>query len=172
MYRWRFDMKHAGPTRDERIDLLKRWALVQAKADGRSNAERRFAYNRISKPQEPEIGRCWACKLGNYLITHHVVQIQNGGNSFHLNFIKICEDCHALVHPWLAGKSKQEFRSSTVGFAREIPLKIKSAPEKSGGEAASIASAVNQSSRRNPGNELVLDPAIKGCAPVVSASRE
>lgn len=47
---------------------------------------------------------CFACGWSwrqVRLIWHHVIQVQHGGSSSLWNQVRLCEDCHALVHPWL-----------------------------------------------------------------------
>jgi 5-methylcytosine-specific restriction endonuclease McrA len=34
-------------------------------------------------------------------VRHHIIQIQNGGNNRWQNIIALCNDCHAVIHPWL-----------------------------------------------------------------------
>lgn len=41
-------------------------------------------------------------------ITHHIVQVQNGGMNISDNFIKLCELCHAQVHDWLLDNKVKE----------------------------------------------------------------
>lgn len=46
-------------------------------------------------------GKCWACPHFELLVWHHVIQLQHGGTNAPANLVKICEWCHAEIHPWL-----------------------------------------------------------------------
>lgn len=114
--KWRRAMKIAGPSKDERMALLKHWANVRVRTDD-NYGDRRLAYNRIQK--RPDFGPCWVCGQMALLVKHHVVQLQNGGHSWELNIIKICDPCHCEIHPWLrpletVGKLTQTERSQDV----------------------------------------------------------
>lgn len=101
---WRQDRNRAK-TFAARIAALQRWAAVVVKSDGRTTQERREAFRRgWTKPLERVEGTCWACRQKAFLVRHHVIQLQHGGNSNHLNVERICDICHALVHPWLASR--------------------------------------------------------------------
>jgi hypothetical protein len=92
--------KHGG----SKLELLKKWAGVVAKP--RKNKfqaplrERRKSCNRMTR-FEKNVDVCWSCSKTRFLIRHHVIQLQNGGSNWHLNIVRICEDCHAEIHPWL-----------------------------------------------------------------------
>jgi 5-methylcytosine-specific restriction endonuclease McrA len=81
-----------------RLRLLRQWADVSV-VSIRSPEATREAYLRMRR--SASLGTCWCCVTYDLLITHHVVQIQNGGQNSEDNLVRICETCHALVHPWL-----------------------------------------------------------------------
>ena len=103
--RWRHEMKRAGPLRADRLALLKKWAEIRTKDRVRTAVDRRQAYNRLRRGTRAVAGRCWACAESALLVNHHVIQIQNGGHSWHLNLVKICGSCHAAIHPWLKART-------------------------------------------------------------------
>lgn len=48
----------------------------------------------------------WMCRRlghcgGPHNVTHHIVQLQHGGNNGKSNRVRLCHKCHAFVHPWL-----------------------------------------------------------------------
>ena len=47
-------------------------------------------------------GPCRVCgRAAN--VRHHIVQLQNGGGNHGTNLVRLCDGCHATVHPWMAG---------------------------------------------------------------------
>lgn len=96
--RWMVERDAAPKSSEHRLALLRRWSEVVVR-DSRTAETRRNAYLRLHRCAT--LGPCWACQNHDILITHHVIQIQNGGNSWEHNLLRICETCHAEVHPWL-----------------------------------------------------------------------
>jgi 5-methylcytosine-specific restriction endonuclease McrA len=35
------------------------------------------------------------------LVSHHIIQLQHGGSNRKANLVRICEWCHAAIHPWM-----------------------------------------------------------------------
>jgi hypothetical protein len=44
--------------------------------------------------------RCLVCAEFGFHI-HHIIQVQNGGNSRNDNLILLCDKCHGNIHPWI-----------------------------------------------------------------------
>lgn len=104
--RWRREMKACHESTGMRLALLQTWAEVKVKPrGGGSTAERRAKARACLKAPRLKLGQCWACAGFADLVRHHVIQLQNGGTNWHLNTVKICEACHAAIHPWLASRS-------------------------------------------------------------------
>jgi RNase P subunit RPR2 len=101
--RWRQDRNRTkGEKPSVRLAVLKKWAAVIVDGDTRTVAERRRAFKKgFTLPREWKPGFCWVCRRHRLLIRHHVIQLQNGGNSWHLNVERICRECHCCVHPWM-----------------------------------------------------------------------
>lgn len=45
-------------------------------------------------------GKCATCP-NLATVRHHIIQLQYGGRNRRYNIILICDDCHAIIHPWL-----------------------------------------------------------------------
>ncbi len=47
--------------------------------------------------------QCGNCGGNNRVLqVHHIVDVQYGGSNRLTNLRTLCEDCHKLLHPWLA----------------------------------------------------------------------
>lgn len=77
---------------DGRLQYLKQWAAV--KMPPFRKVKRLRMVSRL-------VGPCWACRSFEALVSHHVIQLQHGGNNDVRNIVLICEWCHAAIHPWL-----------------------------------------------------------------------
>lgn len=65
------------------------------------------AYSQAVQAQQ-RARECFACGWKRRmvrLIWHHVIQVQHGGSASLWNHVRLCEDCHAQVHPWLTRPS-------------------------------------------------------------------
>jgi predicted restriction endonuclease len=48
--------------------------------------------------------RCRLCgRADTTLQVHHLLEVSRGGRTEPANLLTLCEDCHAMVHPWLSG---------------------------------------------------------------------
>jgi len=45
---------------------------------------------------------------------HHIIELQGGATNSKRNVIPICHQCHALIHPWLSGKSLSKPNKSNL----------------------------------------------------------
>ena len=105
---WHREQETVSDAPTVRLALLRKWAEVRVPtADDDTPAKRRAAYERQRRHTKP--GPCWVCTLEGPRITHHVIQIQNGGNSWELNMVLLCEYCHAEIHPWLKIDRKLQY---------------------------------------------------------------
>ena len=101
------EMKLLPPVKDQRLAFLLKWANVQKPTkDVRSLAERRAAYYRGNPRGTTLVGQCWACSGWADVFNHHIVQLQNGGTNHHRNLVRICGECHRVIHPWLRKPSE------------------------------------------------------------------
>lgn len=51
---------------------------------------------------------CFSCRRdARSYHWHHVIQIQHGGSNYVRNRVPLCSACHASVHPWLSGLSRE-----------------------------------------------------------------
>lgn len=99
--RVRHEIKKCRGVHEDRINLLKKWAGIRVRRRGmRTLADLRAASNRM-KPPRDSVGQCWACQRKRQLFKHHIIQLQHGGTNWHLNIVKICDECHCLIHPWM-----------------------------------------------------------------------
>jgi hypothetical protein len=78
---------------DDKIELLKEASNKVFKYYFNYRRNRRKSYRVSMKP-------CVVCGKAP-TITHHIIQVQNGGMNISENLIKLCEVCHAQVHSWL-----------------------------------------------------------------------
>ena len=46
---------------------------------------------------------CFLCSENEAEVRHHIILLKNGGTNCKKNVISLCRECHALIHPWLAG---------------------------------------------------------------------
>jgi 5-methylcytosine-specific restriction endonuclease McrA len=45
---------------------------------------------------------CGNCGKSNLVLqVHHIIEIQNGGSNRLTNLRTLCNECHALNHPWM-----------------------------------------------------------------------
>jgi len=64
--------------------------------------------------------RCCCCEqVGS--AGHHIIGLDNGGDSTEPNIVTICADCHGEVHPHLAGKTERG-RRRMFAVAQDNPL--------------------------------------------------
>lgn len=84
----------------QRIALLIEYAAIVV---GPPEPDVRAETSRAVRRQRSN--RCFACdwpkRMAGRLIWHHIIQVQNGGSSRLWNLVRLCEDCHAQIHPWL-----------------------------------------------------------------------
>ena len=96
---WRQERNRIGPSREERLAVLRRFAGLRTR-NGTTREVRRLAFRRCHR-ERGKVGTCWCCSTVGILIEHHVIQFQHGGTNWHLNREWICEACHADIHEWL-----------------------------------------------------------------------
>lgn len=89
---------------EERIDLLKTYANKEY------NYSFNYLSNRKARTKIKKTRNCSCCLRKNIdTITHHIIQIQNGGINIKKNLIEICRDCHSKIHPWLDNDRTNEY---------------------------------------------------------------
>jgi len=77
--------------------LIKMSDIVIKKVENLNKARRDF---NINKPRGYFKKNCFVCsRQGD--IRHHIIQLQNGGDSNELNIVELCCICHEIIHPWL-----------------------------------------------------------------------
>lgn len=95
-----------GFSKDEKVRAL-RWLaeLVIPYRKQKTVAERRHDFNEskgvLHKMNIARNSTCFVCG-GPRSARHHIIQLQNGGLNSRKNLISICDECHALIHPWLS----------------------------------------------------------------------
>ena len=94
----RKEMQRLPKCAKTRLRFLIRWSLF-CTANTLSIRERRAIFER--RRRRHRVGACWACAREAVLVRHHIIQIQNGGSNDNANLIRICDWCHAEIHPWL-----------------------------------------------------------------------
>lgn len=90
-----------GYKKKAKIEAL-RWALnfkIKYKS-GRSTQEVRRSFDKYSKNRYRNSGLCFACLARGYA-RHHIISIDNGGRNVKKNIVILCQQCHALLHPWM-----------------------------------------------------------------------
>lgn len=108
---WRGQIEgcEVGPAR---IGLLIRFAAEKFRYNGRAKPfeqtphtlrRRRVAHNgqRDSWLGSAGHGMCRACGRWRDRIWHHIMPLMNGGSNNRHNRLRICEECHAQIHPHL-----------------------------------------------------------------------
>ncbi len=83
----------------------------------------REAMRAVPPMHDREREGCFLCAqtLGR-LIWHHVVLVKHGGSNCPWNLVKLCDPCHADIHPWLkpitaTGSTRSGFTSMGEMFA-------------------------------------------------------
>jgi 5-methylcytosine-specific restriction endonuclease McrA len=94
----------ATPVGPDRLGLLVEWARVTVRA--RSDAElsmirRGFNASKDEWRGHAGVGLCHACGRDGSRVWHHIVQLQNGGTNSPNNLVKVCQPCHAVIHPFM-----------------------------------------------------------------------
>lgn len=99
-------------SREERVALLRTAAKVRVFTgfNDPSGEEVRASWNRRVRRGGSNVAVvCFACRKARKTVTHHVVQLQNGGTNQRLNRVSVCRQCHAKIHPWLlSARSRAE----------------------------------------------------------------
>jgi 5-methylcytosine-specific restriction endonuclease McrA len=112
---WRTAMKACAQA--GRLALLVEWSAVKVVPNSRrSLQEMRAAARSCFRPPRDKFGECWACLGWADLVRHHVIQLQHGGSNNHLNTVKICGECHAVIHPWLDMPTERTVQIEPVPF--------------------------------------------------------
>lgn len=78
-----------------RLSFLLRWAREVV---GRPQAGVRESHRGLLR--RAHLG-CWTGCGGRHDVSHHIVQVQHGGDNRNANRVRLCHACHALIHPWL-----------------------------------------------------------------------
>lgn len=90
-------------SKEEKLVLLKAaahpgWDMIH----GRLAQSIRNRYVNKKVPMLPkEIVECGCCTEGRAREQHHIVPVAYGGINEPMNILKICLECHNLIHPWL-----------------------------------------------------------------------
>lgn len=93
-----------------RLKILKKYAnkkYIRVDKEVLARLRRRFNNRRVKTyiPIVDPDGNFYICQLceGNTVAQcrHHVVQLQHGGFKGGRNVVFLCNNCHALIHPWL-----------------------------------------------------------------------
>ncbi len=101
------EMQQMAPDKATRLAFLLKWANHKQKLnDARGLEERRAAYRRGNPRGTTLVGQCWACLGWADVFNHHIVQLQHGGSNHHRNLVRICGECHRVIHPWLRKPSE------------------------------------------------------------------
>jgi hypothetical protein len=79
----------------EKIEKLKELSNIKF-GNKQSYEVRRKKKHYISKKI-----KCWICRENYATIQHHIILICNGGYDNGINRLKICDECHKEIHPWL-----------------------------------------------------------------------
>lgn len=98
-----------------RLELLLVAAdAVFSEVDWRTLKQRRENFDRCKLTKFPIAERtpCWACRLGEATVRHHIILLKHGGPVTRpSNIVSLCKDCHAKIHPWM--EVTKEFEPTT-----------------------------------------------------------
>lgn len=78
-------------------------------------------YSKVAQAHQRTM-MCFVCGWSSRairLIWHHVIQVQHGGSASLWNQVRICDDCHAKVHPWLPKAACKGWASTLDGQRTE-----------------------------------------------------
>lgn len=75
--------------------------FLQAMATQKVYTKMPYSHRRV-KYRRVHDGKKWcACCMNIGTVTHHIIQVKNGGGACNNNLIPLCNDCHKKVHPWI-----------------------------------------------------------------------
>ena len=101
----RFHSNFDQLNRSGKLDLLRQMAGIRLN-NQQCYAERKEQFEQW-KQRFKLPGPCRVCG-DSATVRHHIIQIQNGGPNRKSNIIRLCDDCHAEVHPWLTNYAEQK----------------------------------------------------------------
>lgn len=104
---WDFRQRFKVADTDAKLRMLKVMADAVYQTGtkrGHSLDRMRSRFNFIKHYYKAPRGRkCEVCAKNPAAARHHIIQLQNGGGNHGNNLLLVCDDCHAAIHPWLAG---------------------------------------------------------------------
>lgn len=84
----------------EKLPLLRQVGAVRVlRPTEWSISEVRRAHDARSRPFGD--GRCFVCSSGDYIQSHHIIEVNHGGSNHPRNLVALCFHCHQRLHPWL-----------------------------------------------------------------------
>jgi 5-methylcytosine-specific restriction endonuclease McrA len=102
---WDFRQKFKVANAETRMRLLVRMADASYPTGGRSGYtvdRMRARFNFIKTHYGSLCGKkCEVCSEPA-TVRHHVIQLQNGGSNHGNNIVRICDECHLKIHPWMS----------------------------------------------------------------------
>lgn len=97
-------LKSRETTSARRLRLLRYYASAATfptTDHGRRMRQRYEEKKRRGQIKPAGAGPCFCCGSSGERLWHHIIQLQHGGTNRPLNRVKVCEGCHAKIHPWL-----------------------------------------------------------------------
>jgi hypothetical protein len=97
-----------------RLKILKKYAnkkYIHVNKDVLARRRKRFNNRKVKSyisitDTDGSFETCRLCEIDYAQCRHHVVQLQHGGFKGGRNVIFLCNNCHALIHPWLSFKTE------------------------------------------------------------------
>jgi len=105
-------------SKEYKIKILKKYAEKNYQFKKRiSLDQRREQFRKAKRLRNKFRWPCFVCG-GEAEARHHIIELQGGATNAKRNVIPICHRCHALIHPWLEGKSlRKPFTSNLTKYS-------------------------------------------------------
>lgn len=147
---WRHCNSRIDTSREQRLDRLKQFSQIRIGGKAKIKRTRERFVSRGTRGG----GICFVCSLlAN--VRHHIIQIQHGGGNSHRNIVRLCQACHAVIHPWLRPANKltnnikegaiQSDAPAALAVNRRLTNKISTLPDSEGD-----LEVINSNSRLSP----------------------
>lgn len=105
--------------REDKLKLLQEYSGVKL------FTEKRLVRKREQFNKDPffyEIHRtnkkCFVC-AGQAKVRHHVILLKNGGRNTVKNIVKLCNECHGKIHPWLRNAESVKCTNVSIPSMRD-----------------------------------------------------
>jgi hypothetical protein len=106
------ELKEAGLT----TDLLIKYANLPRMRSGDELKAIREEFIQLRRlvPLLKTTKNCAVCIINRSTQLHHIIPLMCGGDNDPLNLVPICEECHAVVHPWMKKQLSELYKEIEI----------------------------------------------------------